>query len=274
MGAPGPSSEHAPAIRLDHVSIRFTVPHENLRSLKEYAIRVLGNRMTYEQFWAVRGVSFDVIPGEVLGLIGRNGAGKSTLLKLIARVLRPTEGRVRTWGRVAPLLDYGAGFHPDLTGRENLYLNGTLLGLSHRALDASFDRIVEFAELTSFIDAPVRTYSSGMVARLGFAIATEQRPDVLLMDEVLAVGDQAFQVKCHERFEAFRANGTAIVLVSHDKGLVAETCQRAIWLERGEVRQTGPAAEVVTAYVGAADEPGGVTRPADPGGPGARRRAG
>jgi ABC-2 type transport system ATP-binding protein/lipopolysaccharide transport system ATP-binding protein len=245
-----PPNERGPTIRLDEVSVRFRIPHENLQSLKEYAIRALRNRLTYEEFWAVRRVTLEVRPGEVLGLVGRNGAGKSTLLKLIARVLRPTEGRVRTWGRVAPLLDYGAGFHPDLTGRENLYLNGTLLGLSHRALDASFDHIVDFAELAPFIDAPGRTYSSGMVARLGFAIATEQRPDVLLMDEVLAVGDHAFQTKCEERFEAFRSSGTAIVLVSHDKRLVATTCQRALWLEHGAVRQIGPAAEVVAAYAG------------------------
>jgi homopolymeric O-antigen transport system ATP-binding protein len=250
MGPAGPPSEREPAIRLEDVSIRFWVPHEKVRSIKEYAILALRNRLSYEQFWAVRRVSLEVHPSEVLGLVGRNGAGKSTLLKLIARVLRPTEGRVRAWGRVAPLLDFGAGFHPDLTGRENLYLNGTLLGLSHRTLDASFDRIVEFAEMAPFIDAPVRTYSSGMVARLGFAIATEQRPDVLLMDEVLAVGDQAFQAKCKERFETFRARGTAIVLVSHDKRLVATTCQRAVWLERGEVRQIGPVAEVVAAYAG------------------------
>ena len=253
MGAevPGvPPAEREPAVRLEEVSVRFRIPHENLTSLKEYAIRALRNRLTYEQFWAVRRVSLEVHSGEVLGLVGRNGAGKSTLLKLIARVLRPTEGRVRAWGRVAPLLDYGAGFHPDLTGRENLYLNGTLLGLSHRALDASFARIVEFAELAPFIDAPVRTYSSGMVARLGFAIATEERPDVLLMDEVLAVGDHAFQAKCKERFEAFRASGTAIVLVSHDQNLVAAACQRAVWLEHGAVRQIGPAAEVVAAYAG------------------------
>jgi ABC-type polysaccharide/polyol phosphate transport system ATPase subunit len=248
MRAGPPLSDRTPAIRLDDVSVGFRIPHEKLRSLKEYAIRALFKRITYEQFWAIRRVTLEVQPGEVFGLVGRNGSGKSTLLKLMARVLRPTEGRVRAWGRVAPLLDYGAGFHPDLTGRENLYLNGTLLGLSHRALDASFDRIVDFAELAPFIDAPVRTYSSGMVARLGFAIATEQRPDVLLMDEVLAVGDHAFQAKCRERFEAFRADGTAIVLVSHDVRLVATTCQRVAWLQRGEMRQIGPTDEVVAAY--------------------------
>jgi ABC-type polysaccharide/polyol phosphate transport system ATPase subunit len=237
-----------PAIRLEGVSVQFRVPHERLRSLKEYTIRALQNRVTYEERLAVRGVSFEVRRGETLGLIGPNGAGKSTLLKLIARVLRPSAGRVRVWGRVAPLLDYGAGFHPDLTGRENLYLNGTLLGLSHRTLDASFERIVDFAELQDPIDAPLRTYSSGMVARLGFAVATEQRPDILLVDEVLAVGDLAFQKKCTERFNAFRAGGTSIVLVSHDTTLVAKTCQRVAWIDHGELRRIGPAPDVVAAY--------------------------
>jgi ABC-2 type transport system ATP-binding protein/lipopolysaccharide transport system ATP-binding protein len=237
-----------PAICLEDVAVEFRVPHERVRSLKEYAIRALQNRVTWEERLAVRGVSFEVGRGEALGLIGPNGAGKSTLLKLIARVLRPSAGRVRVWGRVAPLLDYGAGFHPDLTGRENLYLNGTLLGLSRRALDASYERIVHFAEMRDFIDAPLRTYSSGMVARLGFAIATEQRPDILLMDEVLAVGDRTFQAKCMERFNAFRAGGTSVVLVSHDAQLVASACQRVAWIERGELVRIGPAAEVLGAY--------------------------
>jgi ABC-2 type transport system ATP-binding protein/lipopolysaccharide transport system ATP-binding protein len=249
MAAPaGAAKPSGPAISLEGVSVQFRVPHERVRSLKEYAIRALHNRVTWEERLAVRGVSLEVRRGEVLGLVGPNGAGKSTLLKLIARVLRPSAGRVRVWGRVAPLLDYGAGFHPDLTGRENLYLNGTLLGLSHRTLDASYERIVDFAEMRDLIDAPLRTYSSGMVARLGFAIATEQQPDILLLDEVLAVGDQAFQAKCTERFDAFRTGGTAIVLVSHDTRLVTSTCQRATWIDRGELRRIGPASEVVAAY--------------------------
>ena len=247
MGTGEPSTERGPAIRLEEVSIRFRVPHEKLRSLKEYAIRVLQNRLTYEEFWAVRRVSFEVRQGEVLGLIGRNGAGKSTVLKLIARVLRPTEGRVprgvgsrrsSSTGRVPP--------RPD-RARKPLPQRDPPGALAPGAR-SSLGRIVEFAELEPFIDAPLRTYSSGMVARLGFAIATEQRPDVLLMDEVLSVGDQAFQAKCKERFETFRANGTAIVLVSHDQRLVAATCQRVVWLERGEVCRAGPAAEVVAAY--------------------------
>jgi ABC-2 type transport system ATP-binding protein len=249
MGAPrGGPGLPGPAVCLERVSMQFRVPHERMRSLKEYTIRALQNRVTYEERLAVRDVSLEVRRGEALGLIGANGAGKSTLLKLIARVLRPSAGRVRVWGRVAPLLDYGAGFHPDLTGRENVYLNGTLLGLSHRTLDASYERIVDFAAVRDLIDAPLRTYSSGMIARLGFAIATEQRPDILLMDEVLAVGDHAFQTKCTERFNAFRAGGTSIVLVSHDTRLVAETCQRVAWIDQGELRRIGPAAEVIAAY--------------------------
>lgn len=248
MAVPATGPEQTPAIRLESVSMQFRVPHERVRSLKEYAIRTLRNRIAYEELWALRGVTFDVRRGESLGLVGPNGAGKSTLLKIVARVLRPSEGRVRVWGLVAPLLGYGAGFHPDLTGRENVYLNGTLLGLSHRTLDASFDRIVDFAELAPRIDAPLRTYSSGMVARLGFAIATERRPDILLMDEILAVGDQAFRAKCTERLQAFRAGGTTIVVVSHDARYVATQCQRAAWIDRGELRRIGPAAEVVDAY--------------------------
>ena len=273
--ATDPAPPH-PVIRLEDVSVQFRVPHERLRSLKEYTIRALQNRVTYEEHLAVHGVSFEVRHGEALGLIGPNGAGKSTLLKLIARVLPPSAGRVRVWGRVAPLLDYGAGFHPDLTGRENLYLNGTLLGLSHRTLDDAYDRIVDFAELRDLIDAPVRTYSSGMVARLGFAIATEQRPDILLLDEVLAVGDRAFQAKCTERFKAFRAGGTSLVLVSHEMTLVTNTCERVAWIDHGALRQIGPAAEVVAAYT--QREPAG-PGPApsvseDRGGPGGRLRAG
>ena len=244
MSTPHPT----PALCLEDVSVLFRVPHERLRSLKEYAIRAIGRRVSYRDLWAVRGISFDVRRGEVLGVVGSNGAGKTTLLKLIARVLRPTTGRLRVWGRVAPLLEYGAGFHPDLTGRENVYLNGTLLGLSHRTLDASFNRIVDFAEMAPMIDAPLRTYSSGMVARLGFAIATEQRPDVLLMDEVLAVGDQAFQAKCTERLRAFRAGGTTILLVSHDARIVASTCDRAAWIDHGQLRGIGPAADVMAEY--------------------------
>jgi ABC-type polysaccharide/polyol phosphate transport system ATPase subunit len=239
-----------PVILLDGVSVRFRVPHESVPTLKEYAVRVARRRIRYQEFWALRDVSITVDAGEVFALIGRNGAGKSTLLKVVARVLRPTVGRARVRGRVAPLLEFGAGFHPELTGRENVFLNGTLLGRSRRELVASFERIVEFAELIEFIDAPLRTYSSGMIARLGFAIATDVRPEVLIVDEGLAVGDTDFQAKCTGRIREFRQAGTTILLVSHQMAYVAETCTRAAWLDHGAVKAVGPAADVVQAYRG------------------------
>jgi ABC-2 type transport system ATP-binding protein/lipopolysaccharide transport system ATP-binding protein len=237
-----------PAVCLTDVSVRFRVPHQGTRSLKEYAIRALQRRVTFTDFWALHHASVEIQAGESFGLVGHNGAGKSTLLKVVARVLRPTTGRVRVRGRVAPLLETAAGFHPDLTGRENVYLNGTLLGLSRAELEAAFDRIVEFAEMIEFIDAPLRTYSSGMVARLGFAIATERRPDVLVVDEVMAVGDRRFQVKSEARVREFHDRGSTIILVSHNLPLVRATCQRAAWLDHGIVQLVGPASEVAEAY--------------------------
>src|SRR5262245_6966441 len=242
---------------MDGVSVRFRVPHERIPTLKEYAVRVASRRVRHDEFWALRDVSLTVEPGEVFALIGRNGAGKSTLLKVVARVLRPTTGRVRVRGRVAPLLELGAAFHPELTGRENVFLNGTLLGRSRRELADSFDRIVEFAELIEFIDAPLRTYSSGMVARLGFAIATDVRPDLLIVDEGLSVGDTDFQAKSTGRIQEFRAAGTTIVLVSHQMAYVTQTCTRAAWLAHGALKALGSAAEVVRAYRG----PGELEKP-------------
>jgi ABC-type polysaccharide/polyol phosphate transport system ATPase subunit len=184
----------------------------------------------------------------MLGVIGSNGAGKSTLLKLMARVLQPTGGRVWVKGRVAPLLDISGGFHPELTGRENVFLNGALLGLSRGDIRRRFDSIVDFAELAEFIDAPLRMYSSGMVARLGFAIATDVEPDILLVDEVLAVGDEKFRAKCADRMRRFRDSGATILLVSHDMHTVRQLCDRALWLEKGRVNRAGPAEEVVEQY--------------------------
>jgi ABC-type polysaccharide/polyol phosphate transport system ATPase subunit len=237
-----------PAVCLTDVSVRFRVPHQGTRSLKEYAIRALQRRVTFTDFWALHHASVEIQAGESFGLVGHNGAGKSTLLRVVARVLRPTTGRVRVRGRVAPLLETAAGFHPDLTGRENVYLNGTLLGFSRAELEAAFDRIVEFAEMLDFIDTPLRTYSSGMVARLGFAIATERRPDVLVVDEVMAVGDRRFQAKSEARVREFHDRGSTIILVSHNLPLVRATCQRAAWLDHGIVRLVGPASEVAEAY--------------------------
>ncbi len=238
------------AIQLENISVRYRVPHERYATLKEHAIRWLQRRVQYDDFLALRDVSLTVQRGEVVGIIGRNGAGKSTLLKVIGRVLRPTRGRVLVRGRVAPLLEFGAGFHPELTGRENVFLNGAIMGFSRAEMQAKFERIVDFAELREFIDAPLRTYSSGMIARLGFAVATDVEPDVLIVDEVLSVGDAAFQQKSAERMQSFRANGATILLVSHNLALVEAMCDRAIWLDQGRIVAEGSASSVVRRYRG------------------------
>ncbi len=237
-----------PVVQLSQVSVRYRVPHERIGTFKEYAIRRLQGRIEYREFWALHSVSLRVDEGEVFGIIGQNGAGKSTLLKVISRVLHPTSGRVWVKGRVAPLLELGAGFHPELTGKENIFLNGTLLGHSHQEVVQRFDAIVEFAGLGEFIDAPLRTYSSGMVARLGFAVATAWRPDVLILDEILAVGDEAFQRKCHFLIHEFGLRGTTVLLVSHSAQTVKGICERALWLDHGAIRALGRAEEVAEAY--------------------------
>lgn len=248
---PGESQQPQPAaavIRLEDVAVRYRVAHEQIRTLKEYAIRALKRRVTYDEFYALDGVSLEVYAGEVFGVVGRNGAGKSTLLRLIAQVMRPTRGRVWRKGRVAPLLELGAGFHDELTGRENIFLNGALIGYTRAEISRLFDEIVEFAELGNFIDTPLRNLSSGMTARLGFAVATAAHPDILIVDEVLSVGDERFKQKCTSRIESFRRNGATILLVSHSADLVKSICNRAVWLERGKVRAIGLAAEVVQMY--------------------------
>lgn len=242
------SKPSAAVIQLENVSVCYRVPKDRLSTFKEYAIRLIQGKVEFTSFWALKDVSLSVNQGEIFGLIGRNGAGKSTLLKLVARVLRPTNGRVIVRGAVAPLLEIGAGFHQDLSGRENVYLNGAILGYRRQEIDAHLDAMVAFAELESFIDAPLRTYSTGMAARLGFAVATEFRPDVLIVDEVLGVGDEAFQQKCGVRIRDFCAQGTTIFLVSHNSAMIETTCHRAAWLDHGRVMQVGPAAEVVRAY--------------------------
>jgi homopolymeric O-antigen transport system ATP-binding protein len=236
------------AVHLEAVSVRYRVPSERVRTFKEYFIRRLKGEVHMRTFWALQDVALNVYPGEVFGLVGVNGAGKSTLLKVVARVLRPTKGRVIVRGRVAPLLELGAGFHPELTGEENIFLNGALLGFSHSEMQEKFDQIVEFSELGPFISAPIRTYSSGMYARLGFSVATASEPDVLIVDEVLSVGDEAFQKKCEARINAFRQNGAAILLVSHSMAMIEEMCQRAAWLDHGTLKAIGEPAQVIQAY--------------------------
>lgn len=233
---------------LEDTTVRYRVPRERIGTIKEFVIRRMKGQLQYVDLLALHHVSLQVKKGEVFGLIGANGAGKTTLLRLVARVMRPTQGRVIVRGRVAPLLAMGAGFHPELTGRENVYLNGTLLGYTRNQIDECFDQIVEFAELQDSIDAPLRTYSSGMLARLGFSVATAQMPDILIVDEVLSVGDIAFQEKSSARIRQFREQGASILLVSHDMGSILRMCSRAAWLSHGEIVKVGTAEEVVKEF--------------------------
>ncbi len=233
---------------LQDVSVRYRAPEERIGTLKEYAIRQLQRQVRLKEFWALRNVNLEIRHGEIFGIIGRNGAGKSTLLKVISRVLVPTHGRVWIKGKVAPLLELGAGFHPELTGRENIFLNGTLLGHARREVEAHLGEIIEFAELGAFIEAPLRTYSSGMVGRLGFAVATSWQPEILILDEVMSVGDEAFRRKCQSRMQDFRNQGTTTLLVTHDMITLEALCSRAAWLEQGEIRITGNVGDVIAAY--------------------------
>jgi ABC-type polysaccharide/polyol phosphate transport system ATPase subunit len=235
-------------IRFENVVQRFRVIRERPDTLREAFIRVFRHRSQVRDFEALKGVTFDVAEGEVVGIIGRNGSGKSTTLKIIAGVYAPTAGAVAVSGKVAALIELGAGFHGDLTGRENIVINGLLLGLSRREIQAREDKIVDFAELGDFIDSPVKQYSSGMYMRLGFAIATEVDPDILLIDEILAVGDAAFQQKCLARIEDFQARGKTIVLVSHDMDAVCRHCQRVLLLDDGLLLANGQPDQVVARY--------------------------
>lgn len=237
-----------PVIVLENVSLRYRVPRERIRSLKEYAIRRVQKRLVYDDFEAVKDVSLSVEAGERVAVIGRNGAGKSTLLRIISRVLPPSEGRVFVTGRIAPILELGLGFHGELTGRENVMLQGALLGYSRAETRRRLDRIVEWAELQDFIDAPTRTFSTGMSARLAFAVATDVDPDILLVDEALSVGDEKFQRKCHDRMEALRGRGKTFLLVSHSLDQIRDNCDRAVWLHHGRVVGDGDVQAVTEAY--------------------------
>ncbi len=229
------------------VSKRFQI--QEGKTLREFVPALLKGHAWSEPFYALREVSFSVANGETFGIIGRNGSGKSTALKLIAGVMAPTAGEVLVAGRVSPLIELGAGFHPDLTGRENVYLNASILGMGSREIDEQFHGIVDFAELWEFIDTPVKRYSSGMYVRLGFSVAVHSNPEILLVDEVLSVGDAFFQEKCLEKMHEFQRLGVTIVVVSHSTSLIASFCERAVWLEHGSVVDEGPAAEVVNRYL-------------------------
>jgi ABC-type polysaccharide/polyol phosphate transport system ATPase subunit len=239
-----PSSR--PAIELEHVSKRY-VKYEDTPTLLGRAL-ARRNKTKRSSLWAVRGVDLAVEPGETLGVLGRNGSGKSTMLRMLAGVTAPTEGVVRVRGRIAPLIEVGVGFHPELTGRENVYVNGTIIGLSQREIDDLFDSIVDFAELPDFIDTPVKFYSSGMFVRLGFAVAVAAQPDILLIDEVLAVGDLRFQMKCFERMSELKASGATVVLVTHNLQATRNMCDRTLVLHDGEQHFLGPTTEAISVY--------------------------
>lgn len=235
-------------VSVQHVSMKFNLMEEKVDSLKEYIVRLIKGKLLYNEFIALKDVSFEVKKGDILGIVGFNGAGKSTLLKILAGVLVPSSGKVITKGTIAPLIEVGAGFDPDLTARENIFLNGAILGYSREFLESKFDEILDFAELRNFVNVPVKNFSSGMYARLGFAIATIVKPDILIVDEVLSVGDFHFQEKCEKRIKEMIDNGTTIIIVSHDINLVQRICNKVLWLEHGYKKGFGDTENICIHY--------------------------
>jgi ABC-2 type transport system ATP-binding protein len=237
-----------PVIEARNVYKRYRRPHVKVSSVKEAALAFLRGQRGHDEFWALNDVSFEVKQGEAIGVVGPNGSGKSTMLAILARVLKPTSGTVAVRGRVCPLLELGTGFHPDLSGRENVFLNASLLGLSHKETAARYDSIVDFAEISEFMDAPVKNYSTGMVIRLGFSVAVHVDPDILLIDEVLGVGDEHFQHKSLRRLLDFKQQGKTLFVVSHSLTSILDLSDRALWLDRGRLVKDGNAQEVITQY--------------------------
>ena len=240
--------EQETIINVEHVSMRFNLSSEKFDSFKEYVIKSLKKQVSYDEFWALKDVSFEVKRGDSLGLIGLNGSGKSTMLKTIAGVLKPTTGTVTVGGNIAPLIELGAGFDMDLTARENVFLNGALLGYNRAQMEAQYEDIVEFSELRDFMDVPVKNFSSGMVSRLAFAIATIGIPDILIVDEVLSVGDFRFQEKCEARIQNMKDQGTTILFVSHSIEQVKKICNKVVWLDHGVLKMFGDAQEICSIY--------------------------
>ena len=235
-------------IDVNQVSMKFNLSSEKFDSIKEYIIKRIKGQVAFDEFWALQHVSFNVYKGDALGLIGLNGSGESTMLKTIAGVLKPTKGNVQVNGTVAPLIELGAGFDMDLTARENVFLNGALLGYSRQEMQEHYDDIVEFSELSNFMDVPVKNFSSGMVSRLAFAIATIGTPDILIVDEVLSVGDFRFQQKCEARIRNMMKQGTTILFVSHSIEQVKSLCNKIVWLEHGKLRMFGDTQDVCDKY--------------------------
>ena len=241
--------ENEYAVSVEHAIVRFNMASERIDNLKEYFVKLIRRELMFHEFLALKDVSFKVKKGEAWGIIGTNGSGKSTLLKLICGILKPYKGTVKINGSIAPLIELGAGFDGDLTARENIFLNGAVLGYDKKFMEEHFDEIVDFAELWDFLDMPIKNYSSGMAARLGFAIATIVRPDILICDEVLAVGDYAFQQKCEKRMSEMRKRGTTLLYVSHSINSVKSVCDQALWLDKGVVKMSGDVEIVGNAYM-------------------------
>ena len=236
------------AIKVNDISMMFNKSSEKIDSLKEYMIKLVKRQLMFEEFWALQNISFEIKKGQAVGIVGLNGSRKSTLLKTIAKVLKPTKGEVEVVGTIAPLIELGAGFDSNLSARENIFLNGAVLGYNRMQMREKFESIMDFAELWDFVDVPIKNFSSGMVARLGFSIATSNMPDILIVDEILGVGDYKFQRKCEERMSKIIDNGATIVFVSHSIEQVREVCSRAIWLEKGHMLMDGSVDEVCDKY--------------------------
>ena len=236
------------AVSVKDVSMHFNIASEKLENFKEYFIKLIKRQLFFKDFIAVDSVSVDIAKGEVFGIVGTNGSGKSTLLKIISGILKPTTGTVEIDGTIAPLIELGAGFDGELTAKENIFLNGAVLGYNKKFIQEHFDAIVDFAELRDFLDMPIKNYSSGMVARIAFAIATIIKPDILIVDEILSVGDFMFQQKCEQRINELMEGGTTVIIVSHTINQIERLCDRAMWLEKSKVRMIGEAKEVCDAY--------------------------
>ena len=240
--------ENNVCIRVENATVRFNKASEKIDSLKEYAVKLVRGQLMFEEFIALRDIDLTIRQGESWAFVGRNGAGKSTLLKLISGILKPYKGKVTVTGSIAPMIELGAGFDSNLTAEENIYINGCIMGHSRQFMREHFDEIVEFAQLQDFLKMPIKNYSSGMRARLGFAVATMVKPDILIVDEVLAVGDAAFRRRCSARMKELLSGGTTLLFVSHNSGDVRSLCQNVVWLDHGQIHQMGPTDEVLTAY--------------------------
>jgi ABC-type polysaccharide/polyol phosphate transport system ATPase subunit len=254
-------------IRLEEVSLCYRLAKQRIPSIKEFAIHWMKGALSYEQLWALRDVDLTIREGETVGIVGRNGAGKSTLLKVVSRVLKPTKGRVEVHGAVSPILELGTGFDHELTGMENIFLNALLLGRTRKEIQAKLEEIIDFSGLGDFIRSPIRNYSSGMLARLGFSVATAWLPEILILDEVLAVGDAAFTQKCEKKMRSFHDAGITILVVSHSEKVIRDTCTRCVWLDAGRLRADGDTDKVLDLYLQGGHDP--AERPA-----GQRRRKG